>query len=110
MTPLKFCNKLGFPCLENVSAALSTTAEVFTFNPHPFRNHNFSGGLFVKIHGTATAPTTAVPIQFATEGVPGSNIAVAGTDGEALTTATWPGNGVYLMFFDKDENKLMLLF
>lgn len=109
MTPLRFCNRGGFPCLESVSVNLNTTAETFSFNPHPYFSNNFSGGLFVKISGTNTAPTPAVPIQFATQGVSNSEIPVLNQQGTAYTTATWPGDGIYLLFFDRDSNKLYML-
>lgn len=106
MTPLRYSNRNGFPCLESVGANLTTTALTYSFNRHPFVNNYFYGGFFVKLNDTPTAPSTAVPVQFTTPG--GSTVPVLDKTGQAVTTATI-ANGVYLAFYDRDLNQLQLL-
>ena len=69
----------------------------------------FQGGLYIKITGTPTAPTTAVPINFTTTGVADSTVAVYNAQGTALTTATFPGDGIYIGFWDTNTGLLRLL-
>lgn len=108
MPALKFSNRNGFPCLESIGANLTTTALTYNFNSHPYQSNNFYGGIFIKIQGTPTAPTPAVPVYFNTTGVNGSNIAVLNAQGIALTTADIT-DGIYLAFYDRDDNKLYIL-
>ena len=109
MSLLRFSNKGGFPCIESTGNNLTSTSSTYIFNAHQFVNNNFYGGLFIKITDTPTAPETAVPIQFTTAGVTNSTIPVLNAQGTALTTATFPGNGIYLAFYDRDTNNLQLL-
>ena len=109
MSLLKVSNKGGFPCIESIGNNLTSTSSTYIFNAHQFVNNNFYGGLFIKITDTPTAPETAVPIQFTTAGVANSTIPVLNAQGTALTTATFPGNGIYLAFYDRDTNNLQLL-
>ena len=106
MAPLRFSNRNGFPCIESISTDLTTTALTYTFNRHPFVNNYFYGGLFIKLSSTPTAPTTAVPVNFVTQG--NSPIAVLDKEGNAVTTATIT-DGIFIAFYDRDTNKLQLL-
>jgi hypothetical protein len=106
MTPLRYSNRFGFPCIESTSATLTTTGLTYTFNRHPYVNNYFYGGLFVKLESTPTAPSTAVPVYFETQG--NSAVAVLDKNGTALTTANI-ADGIYLAFYDRDSNKLQLL-
>lgn len=108
-TILTFTNGRGFPAIENEGVSLTETAETFTFNSHPFLRSQFQGGFWVKITDTPTAPATAVPIQFTTSGVANSTVAVYSATGTALTTATFPGNGIYLAFYDSDTGIVRLI-
>ena len=108
-TVLTFTNGRGFPAIENEGVTLTETAETFSFNSHPFLRSPFQGGFWVKITDTPTAPGTAVPINFTTSGVSNSTVAVYNAQGTALTTATFPGNGIYLAFYDSDTGIVRLL-
>lgn len=108
-TILKYVNSRGIPCIESQNVELTTDAETFYFNSHPFVNGRFQGQLFIKIAGTNTAPSTAVPIKFTTIGVSNSTVPVYNSQGTAITTATFAGNGVYVGFYDSDTNMLRLL-
>lgn len=109
MAVLKFANRLGFPCIETTDVTLTTTEETFTFQNHPYLKIRFQGGFFIKVTGTNTAPTTAVPIKFNTQGVANSAVSVYDAQGTELTTATWPGDGIYLMWFDYSDSKVRLI-
>jgi hypothetical protein len=106
MTPLRYSNRNGFPCLESIGATLTTSTLTYNFNRHPFVNNYFYGGFFVKLSSTPTAPETAVPVQFTTAG--GNATAVLDKTGAAITTATI-ADGIYLAFYDRDNDKLQLL-
>lgn len=108
-TILRRVNGGGIPCIESTSVDVTTTAATFMFNPHPFVRNNFSGLILVKINNAFTAPATAVPVQFATSGVAGSTQPVLTFNGTAVTTADWGGEGVYLFFYDRENNQLILL-
>lgn len=107
MTPISLTNKIGFPAVASISNSLTTTASTFIFNRHQPAVQNFEGGVFVKISDTPTAPTTAVPIQFSTQGVSNSAVPVYNAQGTALTTATFPGDGIYIGFVDNDKVYLL---
>lgn len=108
-TILRKVNGNGIPCIESTAVSLTTTAATFTFNSHPFVRNNFSGLILVKISNTFTPPATAVPVQFVTDGVPNSTQPVLTFNGTAVTTTDWEGEGVYLFFYDRENNQLILL-
>ena len=106
MTPLRYSNRNGFPCLESVGTNLTTTDLTYSFNRNPFVDNHFYGGFFVKLNKTPTPPSTAVPVQFTTPG--GSTVPVLNKTGQAVTTATI-ADGIYLAFYDRDHNQLQIL-
>lgn len=106
MTPLRYSNRYGFPCIENVSTNLTTSELTYTFNRQPQVNNYFYGGLFIKLNNTPEAPSAAVPVQFTTQN--GPTISVLNKEGNAVTTATIT-DGIYIAFYDRDTNKLQLL-
>ena len=108
-TVLRTVNRNGFACIESTNVTLTTSAETFAFNRHPFVGNTFQGGFFVKISQSETAPATAVPIQFTTTGVPGSTVNVYDAKGEQFTTENWPGEAIYLAWFDTETNQVRLL-
>lgn len=109
-TILRFVNQGGIPCIEDTGVVLTTTGATFSFNRHPFVRNNFSGLILVKIVSTFTAPGTAVDIKFTTTGVANSDQTVFESDTTtAVTTATWPGPGIYLAMYDREADKLVLL-
>lgn len=109
ITRLTFVNQRGIPTLETVGNTLTTTELTYSFNRHPALNMVFQGVFIVKVTDTPTAPSTAVPIYFDSVGVSNSSIAVTNAAGTALTTATWPGDGIYIFFYDRATNILRLL-
>lgn len=106
---LNFVNKLGIPALETINATLTTTGETFYFNRHPAFDIYFQGIFLVKVSGSETAPETAVPIYFDSVGSTSTKTQVYNSAGTEITTATWPGDGIYLFFYDKSTDMLRLL-
>lgn len=106
---LNFVNSRGLPVLESIRATLTTTGLTFTFNNHPYVNNYFQGLFIVKLTGTPTAPSTAVPVYFDTDGVSGSSVALNDTNATAITTGTFSGDGVYLCFYDRTTNVLRII-
>lgn len=110
MAVLRYVNGRGVPCIESVSAVLTDTGLTFGFNRHPYTSNNFSGFIVVKVENTFTAPETAVPVYFTTQGVSGSTIALTTLNGDAVTTTTWTGTGIHLVFYDREDNILQLIY
>lgn len=108
-TRLNFVNTRGIPCLETVGCTLTTEGETYSFNQHPYVSSFFQGVLVIKVSGTQTAPTTAVPIKFNTIGLDNTSVPVTNSTGAGYTTSDWPGDGVYLFFYDRATNVLRLL-
>lgn len=108
-TILKTVNGAGIPCIETTGVTLTSTNVIFSFNSHPFIRSNFSGLIVVKISNAFTAPETPVPIQFVTTGIPGTIQNVLSSNYTQLTTANWPGEGIYLFFYDREDDKLIMM-
>lgn len=102
-------NSFGIPCFKSANATLTTTELTFAFDQTAFFANNFVGVVAVNIVNEFEAPTDAVPIYFSTSNLSGSSEPLIGFDGEAVTTGTWTGTGVHLVFLDKVNNKLQLL-
>lgn len=110
--PLRFSNRLGFAMLEVqriADATLPAATTTFYFNAHPQRTVNFFGGFFVKVPDTSGATGTNT-VEFATEGVPSSNLPLYNYDGSQATVddITTTG-GVLLCFYDRTNNRLQLV-
>lgn len=109
LTPYNLVNKAGIPCLESIRATQTTTGLTFTFRNHANVSSYFQGLFLVKISGTPAAPTPAVPVFFDTDGLSNSSVAVSNSTGAGYTTADFPGDGVYLMFYDRSTNVLRII-
>lgn len=109
MFRLNYVNKYGIPALENTSQSLTDSSLTYNFNRHPYVGFNFQGLFVVKITGTPEAPTDAVPIYFNTPTIAGTNSQIYDQSGTAYTTATWPGDGIYLVWYDRTTNEVRLL-
>ena len=108
-TILRRVNGGGIPCIESTAVSVTTSAVTFTFNSHPFVRNNFSGLILVKISNSFAAPDPAVPVEFVTAGVPNSTQPVLTAAGTPITSTDWSGEGVYLFFYDRENNQLILL-
>lgn len=107
MAPIRHSNKNGFPLLENNTVNLTTTALTYSFSVIPFYNGSFYGGIFFKLTGTPSAPSSAVPVQFQFAGN-NNVIPVYDANGVALTTADIK-DSIVLGFYDKDNNQLRII-
>lgn len=94
--PLFLANRNGIPRIEATGVNVSTTAVTYTFQRNAFYNRNFAGLILFKLPAY-TAPTTAVPIIFDTDG---EQQAVITLDGVAVTSAELNKSGIYLAFYD----------
>lgn len=94
--PLFLANRNGIPRIEATGVNVNTTAVTYTFQRNAFYNRNFAGLILFKLPAY-TAPATAVPIIFDTDG---EQQAVTSLDGAAVTSADLNKSGIYLAFYD----------
>ena len=94
--PLFLANRNGIPRIEATGVNVNTTAVTYTFQRNAFYNRNFAGLILFKLPAY-TAPTTAVPIIFDTDG---EQQVVTTLDGTAVTSAELSKSGIYLAFYD----------
>ncbi len=94
--PFIMANRNGIPRLEATSVNVTTTAVVYNFQRNAFANRNFMG-LIIFRFPAYTAPATAVPIIFNTDG---ERQAVTTLNGVAVTSAQLNRSGIYLAFYD----------
>ena len=108
MALLKYANRFGCPCIESTSVTSDGTNTTVSFNPHQ-NGDNFFGGFWVKI-GQNVATSTE-PLQFETTGVVCSTIPVYLQTGVQATVAdiVTSGGGIFLLFYDKDNNRVTLI-
>ena len=103
LNPYVYANKNGIPRLEANSVNVGTSNVTFTFTPHNFLNMAYSGLVLFKLP-EFTAPATAVPIVFNTNG---KDQDLTTLDGDAVTSATLNKAGIYLAYYE--NNTLQLL-
>ena len=103
ISPFIWSNRNGIPRLEATSVEVTTTAVVYNFNPHRFLNTNWAGLILFKLP-SYTAPATAVPILFNTNG---TSKDVNTLEGNMVTSAELNKSGIYLAYYD--GNNLQLL-
>lgn len=108
MAFLRYANRFGFPCIESTSVTSDGTNTTVAFNPHQ-GGDNFFGGFWVKI-GQNVATSTE-PLQFTTTGVVGSTVPVYLQTGVQATVANivTTGGGIFLLFYDRDNNRVTLI-
>lgn len=101
--PFYMANRGGIPRIEATGVTVNTNNVVYNFQPHAFLNRNFAGIIILKLPAY-TAPATAVPVIFDTDGV---SQAVTTLNGVAVTSADLNEAGIYLAFYD--GNTLQML-
>ena len=109
MTPIKFANTRGIPCLDSISAVVSTTALTINFAEHPYFRDNFQGLFLIRINQPITPPETAVPVVFVTNNIASTAINLTDLNGTNVTTATLNKTGIYLCFYDRPTSTLQLI-
>lgn len=111
VVPLRFANRFGFPMIEAINASETTTPAVatFYFNDHPQRRGNFFGGFWVKLPSTEELTVTST-VEFATQGVSGSNKALYLYNGDIATIGDiTTSGGIILCFYDRTTDKLQAI-
>lgn len=101
--PFTLANRNGIPRIEATGVSINTTSVTFNFQRNAFHNRNFAGLIIFKLP-SYTAPATAVPIVFNTDG---ENQAVTTLDETIITSDVLNKSGIYLGFYD--GNVLQLL-
>ncbi len=101
--PFIMANRNGIPRIEATGVNVSTTSVTFSFQRNAFYNRNFAGLIIFRLPAY-TAPATAVPIIFDTDG---DSQVVTTLNGAAITSADLNKSGIYLGFYD--GNILQLL-
>lgn len=104
INPFITTNKGGIPGIEAISTTATASAQVFTFNPHRFLNMPYRGLLLVKIPAY-TAPGSALPIQFTTQG--GSTVNLKSVGDADVTTTTLSSAGVYMCWVENGGIQLL---
>lgn len=103
LNPFIMANRNGIPRIEATGVNVSTTSVTFNFQRNAFYNRNFAGLIIFRLPAY-TAPTTAVPIIFDTDG---ESQTVTTLNGVVITSAELNKSGIYLGFYD--GNILQLL-
>ena len=104
--PQQYININGIPTIKTQSVVVSDTAVTFKFAPD-FNGRPFRGLILVYIsEEIPTGTTTTLPIQLSMAGTT-STLTVAG--GANVTVADLPGNGIYLIYYDRWADTLQLM-
>ena len=104
---VKFVNRRGFPCVESNSNTEDGTTTTFVFDNHRLLESGFSGGFWVRLNQAVTTGTNVV--QFSIIG--GSTLPLYLSNGTQATLANveTTGGGVFLCFYDRNNNRLQLI-
>ena len=103
MFPYFYANIRGIPRLEADNVSISATEVTYNFSSHKFINSNFSGLILFKLPAY-TAPTTAVPIVFSTNG---KTQALTTYGGAAVTSADLNTAGIRLAYYENGVLQLI---
>lgn len=103
LNPYIWANKGGIVRLEATGVTVSTTAVTFNFQSHRFLNAPYSGLILFKLP-SYTAPSTAVPVVFNTDG---KAQAVTSINGEDVTSADLSGSGIYLAYYENGTLQIL---
>lgn len=101
--PFIWANKSGIPRLEATDVTVGTSSVVFNFKNHSFLNAQFAGLIIFKLPAY-TAPDTAVPIIFNTNG---KSVNLTTLGGENVTSSQVNLAGVYVAFYDGTSLQLL---
>jgi len=103
--PFIWANRQGIPRLEATGVTVGTDNVTFSFNPHAFLSYPFLGLILFKLP-SYTAPATAVPVVFNTNG---RTQALTTLGGSAVTSAQVNEAGIYLAVYDSTTSTLQLI-
>lgn len=96
-------NRNGIPRIEATGVTVNTDNVVYSFQANAFFNRNFAGLILFKLP-SYTAPSTAVPIIFDTDG---KSQPVTTLNGVSVTSGQLNEAGVYLAFYDGSTLQLL---
>ena len=96
-------NRNGIPRIEATGVTVNADNIVYSFQPNAFFNRNFAGLILFKLP-SYTAPSTAVPIIFDTDG---KSQSVTTLNGVSVTSGQLNEAGVYLAFYDGSTLQLL---
>lgn len=101
-------NVNGIPCLRSQAVSVSTTAVTFDFNQHTNVGRPFAGLIIIDLAQAIPAGTTdTLPIIF-TSGGGGNGQALVKENGEPVTVADIIGTGIYILFYNSQNNSLVV--
>jgi len=103
LNPFIWANKGGIIRLEAASVSVGASEVTYTFQPHRFLDAPYSGLILLKLP-SYTAPATAVPVVFSTGG---RTQAVTTVNGDAVTSASLSGSGVYLAYYENGTLQML---
>lgn len=104
ISPFIMANRGGIPRLEATGVTVGTSNVTFNFRNHQFLNNpNFIGLVLFKLPAY-TAPATAVPIIFNTNG---SQEPLTKIGGDPVTSAELNLAGIYLAVYDNGTLQLL---
>ena len=96
--------------LRSSNVTVGTENVLFSFPAIGVGFRRFKGLVLIRIANAFTAPAAAVPVQFQFNDNIGSYVLnVTGYNGEAVTSETLLGTGVYLAFVDGGANSIQLM-
>lgn len=100
----------GVRGIRSSNVTVGTENVLFSFPTIGVGFRRFRGLLLIRIANIFTAPAAAVPVQFQFNDNIGSYVLnVTGYNGEAVTSETLLGTGVYLAFVDGGANFIQLM-
>lgn len=105
---VKRVNRLGVPCIRNISAVLTDERLTITFASHANVSDAFQGLFLVNLTNIPLTEDEDIVVYLATEGYPGSEKQLFTPQGEAVP-ATEVVDGVYLCFYDSTTGKVRVM-
>lgn len=102
----RYVNQRGIPCFGSDSVSVTSSAVVISFGSHPIVEPNFSGLIALNVTSSFDAPTTAVPVTMV---MGDKTIALTDLNGTAVTSSTWTGTGIHIVFYDRTNNVLQII-
>ena len=99
-----WANKIGIPRVQSTSVIVNSDNVEFYFDGNRLFSNSYSGLVLVKIdQAIPTGTTTTLPIIF--NSTNGKQNVTTYNDAD-MTVGTWPGTGIYLMYYDRATNML----
>lgn len=101
--PFIWANRQGIPRLEATGVSVGSSSVTYSFQSHRFLSVPYSGLILFKLP-SYTAPTTAVPVIFNTNGTAQS---VTTLDGAEVTSSELNKSGIYLAYYESGTLQML---